>query len=64
MLLGGLMERSLANSLSIVWGAGEETWMETESHMVLANGQYPKIPNQRTEKMPKLQSNVFLLLPL
>lgn len=43
MLLGGLMERSLANSPNIVWGAGKETWIKTtESHMVLANGQQSK----------------------
>ena len=29
ILLGGLMERSLANSPNSVWGAGEETWMKT-----------------------------------
>ena len=43
MLLGGLMERSLANSPNTVWGAGEETRIKTtESHMVLANGQQSK----------------------
>lgn len=51
MLLGGLMERSLAKSPNIVWGAGEETYMKTtESHMVLANGQQAKIQKQRTER--------------
>lgn len=62
MLLGGLMEWSLANSLHIVWGAVEELWMKTtESHMVLANGQQSKMQNQRTEETEKLQCNVFLL---
>lgn len=62
MLLGGLMERSLANSPNIVWGVGKEMCMKTtESHMVLANGQQPKIQKQR-KKTPELQRNVILLL--
>lgn len=64
MLLGGLMERNLANSPNIVWGVGEKMCMKTtESHMVLANGQQPKIQKQR-KKTPELQRNVILLLSL
>lgn len=59
------MERSLANSPSVVWGAGEETGMKTtESHMVLANGQQSKIQKQRRQKTPKLCRNVSLLFSL
>lgn len=50
MLPGELMERSLANSPNIVWGTREETQMKAESHMVLDNGQQPKIQKQRTER--------------
>lgn len=47
MLLGGLMERNLANSPNIVWGAGKEIEMKTtESHMVLANGQNQKFKSK------------------
>lgn len=57
MLLGGLMEKSLANSPNIVWGAREETEIKTtEIHMVLGNGQQPKMQKQRTE------SSMFLVL--
>lgn len=64
MLLGGLMERSLANSPNIVCGAGEETWRKTtESHMVPANGQQLKIQRKDGEKTPELQSNVYRETP-
>ena len=61
MLLGGLMERSLANSPNIVWGVGEMCMKTTDSHMVVANGQQPKIQKQR-KKTPELQRNVIHLL--
>lgn len=39
MLLGELMERSLANSPHIVWGAERRYESKQESHTVLATGQ-------------------------